>query len=153
DQVLQLTFNQAVSPSAVQATLDCRIDKNRFELVQAKPPVDPFKDNHSADVDVQRKLYEERNVYLRSAKPLPLDTAITCTLPKGFQGAEGPLLSDKPYSFMFRTYAPLKMLELRCGYPQRCTPNQGIYIRFNNTLDGEQDAAERIHLAPEVADL
>jgi uncharacterized protein YfaS (alpha-2-macroglobulin family) len=153
DQLIQLTFNQAVNPESVRDALQCRTNKSDgvVKLVKSQPEKDDFKDDTSADTAVRRKLYYERNVFLRPATPFPLDAAIACTLPKGFTGAEGPLPTQSDHHVQFHTYAPFQLKSISCTWGQ-CRPEGGIQAAFNNTLGEEQEVTALIHLKPEVAD-
>ncbi len=151
--LMHLSFNQAVSPTHVAEAVFCTSGGKRFTMRLDKADKDPFENDHGLDVAVRKKLYEERNVYLRSVNPLPLDSQVTCVLPKGFVGAEGPLPTQADQAVVFHTYAPLQVQNIVCGDGSHCDPSNGIYVQLNNSLDSEADQSSHIHISPEVPNL
>lgn len=150
---LHLAFNQAVSPTVVAEQLQCKVGGRRYALALDKPAEDPFAHDASSDVAVKRRIFEERNVFLRPVEPLPLASEVRCTLPRGFKGAEGPDATREDQTFAFHTYEPLVLRELRCGWSDRCAPGGPLSLVFNNALSEDQDFAARVRVEPKVADL
>lgn len=153
NQLVQLTFNQTVAAAAVRKALKCTANGKAFDIVEAQPEADPFKDSKAADLEMQRKLFAERNVFIRPAKPLPLDAAIVCTLPAGFQSAEGPLPTKAAQSVKFNTYPLLRLMEFKCGWGDQCRVEAGIVIQFNNTIEPDQELSNLVHVDPAVEEL
>ncbi len=95
----------------------------------------------------------ERSVVLRPRSPLEKDSAYRVEIASGLPSAEGPLVTLKKTTWSFRTYAPLKVLRVQCGWePRACPPNASWTIELNNQLDGSP-MEEKIALDPKVDDL
>ena len=80
----------------------------------------------------------ERLCDARAKDLFPSDSAITVTFNAGTPSAEGPRKTKKAHQESFRTFAPLKITEHRCGWSDTCQPFQPFNIWFNNPLDMEK---------------
>jgi uncharacterized protein YfaS (alpha-2-macroglobulin family) len=154
DPVLHLAFNQRVAPEAVATGLRCVAGGKRYAL-KVDPTAMPAElaSDASSDAVMQRRTFIERNVYLKPTEKLPLDAEVTCVLPRGFVGAEGPQPSAADQSFTFRTYGPLQLTDLRCQWSKECPPGTPLQAVFNNALAEDQDLTKLLTVEPAVADL
>ena len=102
----------------------------------------------SALVDAAKGEQDNRWIAFRSTALMPADAQITITVDKGAPSAEGPNMTKEPLSFGFSTYPPLKIVESRCGYDQKCPPGMPYMVRFNNALDVDGFAPASIAVSP-----
>lgn len=91
----------------------------------------------------------DRWIAFRSSERFPTATGVTVTLGAGAPSAEGPLTTKSAQSFTFRTYAPLKVEEAKCGW-RECRPFMPFNVRFNNQLNEEVFDASQVTVSPEI---
>lgn len=131
--VIFLAFDQRITPDDVLPfiTITANGQPVNFRLASA----DEIKADDAIRALVDNAL-EARWLALVSAAPLPPDAEILVRILPGMPSAEGPLVTQSEQAFNFRTYAPLRVEEWRCGwYDDRCPPGTPFSIRFNNPID------------------
>jgi len=85
-----------------------------------------------------------QTVLLTPEAPLPLDTAIDVVLAKALHG-DGPLGTTEARTFSFRTYGPIRLVDLRC--PRATGPRCQAHRDLTLVLSSAVDPAElRAHL-------
>jgi len=77
-----------------------------------------------------------RTVLLTPDAPLPLDAAIDLVLGKGLHG-EGPLATSEPSTLSFRTYGPIRLVDVRCprGTGPRCQAHRDFTVVLSSAVD------------------
>ena len=116
--------------------------------------------SHAAEIDADadvRALVDAAHaghwVAFAPVEPLPADTPVTVTFPAGTPSAEGPLVTERPQSFRFRTPAPLRLSGRRCGWWEgECRPAAAWVLSFTNPLDAERFDSGLIAIRPEPGD-
>ncbi|NOY27662.1 MAG: hypothetical protein GXP62_17490, partial [Oligoflexia bacterium] len=83
-------------------------------------------------------------------QPLPFDATVDVLLPAGAPSAEGPRTTAGDQGFSFRTYGALRMVDSRCGYRDRCQPDDAIQIDFSNELDGDAFQLDMVDVQPKI---
>ncbi len=143
-----VAFDQRISPAAVLETV--RVDAGG----QAVPAELASAEQVQADEKVKSLAggaQEGRWLAFRLAKPLPADTPVTVTVGPGTPSAEGPLLTTESYSYSFRTYAPLQIVEHYCNWSGGdCPPLSPFHIRFNNPIDAAAYQESMLRVEPEL---
>jgi hypothetical protein len=153
DAALTIGFNQAISPQAVLSALQCKAGSGAAVGFQVAT-LEGVPSYGGADAAIQKRRYEERNLTLKPTRPMPLGQTITCTLPAGFVGAEGPLATQAAQAHHFHIYDPLKLEKIECPWGQsNCRVEGGIMARFNNTLEPKQELPTHFTVKPEVKGL
>ena len=130
--VLVATFDQRIDPQAVLDTIDVKADGKRREIRLATDA------EVAADEQVRSsvgRLADRRWLAFRPVDPLPKDAAISVDVGPGTPSAEGAGVSVTATSFTGRTYAPLGVRSVECGYSRDCPPGSDIAIMLNNSLD------------------
>ncbi|HEY4179016.1 MAG TPA: alpha-2-macroglobulin family protein [Kofleriaceae bacterium] len=102
----------------------------------------------SAFVDAAKGEQDSRWIAFRPTALMPADAQITVTVDKGAPSAEGPNVTKEPQSFGFSTYPPLKIVESRCGYDNRCPPGMPYSVHFNNPIDVDAFDPASITVSP-----
>jgi len=128
-----LVFNEPMDPGVVAngTRIVARAD-NDPTSAPARPF--PFHASHPASgPDVSR------TVLLTPDAPLPLDTAIDLVLDKGLHG-EGPLATTEARTLSFRTYGPIRLVDVRC--PRATGPRCQAHRDFTVVLSSAVDPAE-----------
>lgn len=96
---------------------------------------------------------EGRWVAFRAVEKLPTAVEVVVTFPKGFASAEGPRRTESDLSFSFRTYGPLKLTGVRCGWGDACVPGMPLEAEFSNPLDEEAVRPSWISVSPGIQGL
>src|SRR5262249_18264757 len=125
DQIMFVAFDQRIDPDAVLKTITVSAGSQRFDLRMATP------DEISADPSLLSYSNAESTaeppggfIAFRAKELLPADTAISVAIGPGTPSIEGPRTTKKAQQESFRTYAPLKITEHRCGWGEKCLPFQ-----------------------------
>jgi alpha-2-macroglobulin len=115
-----IAFDQRIDPAAVLETIQVTAGSQKVSLVLAtQAQIDADKAVSSLSKNAQ----EGRWLAFRAQEPFHQDTAISVTIGPGTPSAEGPLLMEQAFSYGFRTYAPLKIVEHGCSWGGNdCTP-------------------------------
>jgi uncharacterized protein YfaS (alpha-2-macroglobulin family) len=148
DQVFVATFDQLVDPAAVLASVRLQAGDDEVEVRLATAA------EIAADDDARfasEAAEPDRWVAFRAVDPLPTDTAITVDIGPGTPSAEGPLTTDDAATYRTRTYAPLRVREITCGYGSDCPPGSPISIEMNNPIDTAASDLDTITVAPSLA--
>lgn len=146
DTLLLLRFNARIDPQKVlrQATFGSDYQRVELELV-------PW----GAGNELPLGWEADRSVALRPKTPLETATEHRFGLPAGFTSEEGPLPTREALTTRFRTYEPLQVESVECGwhvFKGRCDPSWPVNIQFNNPLAKDQDFSRLISFSPTVAD-
>lgn len=89
-------------------------------------------------------------IALRPVQPLPYDAEVRVVVPAGTPSAEGPRPTAIDQSWSFRTYGPLRVEEIHCGYRMECRPWYPFVIEFSNPLDTVADPAAWVRVEPAI---
>ncbi len=141
-------FDQRIDPQAVLDTLTVTANSVPVETRLAT----------GAEIDTDKRVSrmvasqpEGRSLAFKTAAPLPKDALIQVTIGPGTPSAEGLLLSPSAYTFDFRTYAPLKIVNHGCSWwDEKCPPLTPFYIEFNNPIDAESYDPVMLRVDPEI---
>lgn len=150
--IILLGFDQAIDRDAVQARLRVQVGGQAFPTrfaTEAELQADPHARRMREGLDARGP---SRWLAVRPDAPLPYDSTVTVTVPKGTPSAEGPRLSTADQAFSFQTYGPLELVESRCGYRDRCSPYDDIQLRFSNPIDGDAFQTSMVQVQPEIPD-
>jgi len=151
DPLMVIVFDQRVEPTRVFEHLTLRAGGQRVNarLLDIDAP--------DEDGNLARTLVAEsdrnRAVVLRTAQPLPKDAYVQVTAGKGTPSAEGPLTTTADQESTFQTFAPLKVVDSRCGWNENCPPRQPLWISFNNGLDAAKFDESWVAVEPAITDL
>ncbi len=141
DTKLLVRFDQRVDPAAILEHLRVTADSQSFAvraLTEAERAAEPIA---SRLARARAQGHEERVVAFATTSLLPKDATVKVTVAAGAPSAEGPLVTEKPQSWSFRTYPPLRVAEARCGWGNQCPPLSPWTVRMNNPLAGDLDPA------------
>lgn len=142
------SFNQLIDPEAVLATITVDADGQQMPLRLATAQE---IEEDALMARISGNALEGRWLIFRTTQPLPGDSPVSVTIGPSTPSAEGPLLSQEAQSFSFFTYAPLKVVEHRCGYYEDdCPPFTPFSIRFNNPLDPDLFDESLLEIDPEL---
>jgi uncharacterized protein YfaS (alpha-2-macroglobulin family) len=88
----------------------------------------------------------------RAVNKLPVDSTIIVEIPAGTPSAEGPNKTKTAQSFSFRTYPPLALDEVRCGYSYagQCPPGSALTFHFNNPIDEAKFDDKLVTVSPAI---
>ncbi len=89
----------------------------------------------------------------RAVEALPRATSFALTFEPGLPSAEGPLQTVAPQRFGFRTYAPLAVERVRCGWSGGCAPAAPWTVELNNPLDARAFDRELVRVEPALAQM
>jgi alpha-2-macroglobulin len=127
-----LAFDQRISPDTVLAGVRVESGTRAFGLRMAS------NEEIGSHTEVSRLLESAepgRWLAFKTLESLPPDSDITVTVPAGTPSSEGPLVTQTPQTFHFRTYAALRITEHQCGWSMNCHPLEPFHIHFNNPID------------------
>lgn len=134
DTVFGVAFDQKMDPARTAAAITVKNSAGTRILMEPVPPSE-WSSIKGAPVG---KWDPERSVVLRPKEPLPKDRRFTAQVASGLRGAEGPLATKSKTTWAFKTYAPLKVVDVRCSWEDRpCLPGQPWNVEFNNALSAE----------------
>lgn len=147
DPLMYASFDQRIDSDAMLAKITLKSGGKTYKLVRATAA------EISADQTISSwAASEEPNRWLafRATELFPADTAIEVAVGPGAPSAEGARVTKAAYTTQFRTYAPLKITESRCGWGDRCQPYQPLNIWFNNPLDDQAFDESWVKIEPEI---
>lgn len=151
EPIFFIEFDQRIEPAAVLQTVRVSADGRPVSVILASE-ADLEKDETAARL--AKNAQKGRWLAFHAAAPLPPDTGIAVTIGPGVPSAEGPLLTQSPQTYAFRTYAPLRIEETGCAwYGNDCPPLAPFYIRFNNPLDMDAFSENMARVEPEIPGL
>ena len=152
EPVIFVSFDQGIDPAAVLKMIEVKAKAEAKErAVKVRPAT---ADEVQADRAVRRladDAGEGRWLAFRPEEPLPPDASVTVTVEAGTPSAEGPLTTQAPQSFSFRTYGPLRVTRSTCGWGSECRPMMPWYIEFSNPLDDAAFDPAQVRIEPELA--
>lgn len=147
DPLFFVSFDQRIDPEAVLESIDVTAAGESYGIQLAN------EDEIAQDEQINRlsqNAPEGRWLTFRTQKKLPTNTTVTINVGPNTPSAEGPLTTDKPQSYSFQTYAPLRIHEHRCGYGGDCPPFAPFIITFKNPLDAKAFEETQIRIEPEI---
>jgi alpha-2-macroglobulin len=148
EPIFFIRFDQSVEPTAVLNATRLTANGRSYPLRLATA------DEIAADENVSRLAEQgraERQFAFRAQEVLPKDTPFTLEIGPGVPSAEGPLTNPTAQTYTFRTYAPLRIDDHRCGWGwDECHPLNPFHIIFNNNLDAANFTAEMVVIEPEL---
>ncbi len=147
DPVMYMAFDQDIDPAAVAAHLRVRADGGAIGTRLAEPAE---IEAAPAVAAMAERYGPKRGVAFKAVAALPYDAETIVEAPPGLPSAEGPLRSQQAQAYRFRTYGPLKVVETRCGWRDRCPPMQPWTIQFNNALDQEAFREDWVRVEPVI---
>ena len=146
--VFVIAFDQRINPEAVLSTVQVTADSEQVGIRMASD------DELEADTAARRqadRAEEGRWLAFVAAAPLPADASIVVIVGPGTPSAEGPLATREAQSFVFYTYAPLRIEEHGCSWHgDVCRPLTAFYIRFNNPIDAGAYDESMLQIEPEL---
>ncbi|MBM4431633.1 MAG: hypothetical protein FJ026_15010, partial [Chloroflexi bacterium] len=148
DPLLFVVFDQRIDPAAVLRTIQLKAAGRVFALRLAQP------EEVEADEAVKRLAKEAEEGYwlaFRATELLPYDSTVTVDIGPGTPSAEGPLTTQQVQSFQFVTYGPLRVVEAKCGWDNRCPPLTPWHIRFSNPLDEDAFDESMVQVSPTLS--
>ncbi len=152
-EVMFASFDQAVDKDALLATMKVTAGKANV-AIRLATEAEIAKSEQVKKMIARLEADERGDRYIAfiANQPLPKDTAIEVTFPKGSPSAEGPNKTKSSQSFSYHTYPPLKIEEAKCHYRALtpCHPGSTWWIRFNNPLDVEHFDPASIKITPEL---
>ncbi|MEE8409900.1 MAG: Ig-like domain-containing protein, partial [Myxococcota bacterium] len=136
DSIMWAGFDQRIDRQAVLSTIEVRAGKGEPVAIRLATD-DEVKADKTLEVVLDHH-QDDRWIAFKSVAPLPADALITVKIGPGTPSREGPRQTQKPQSWTFRTYSPLKIVRHRCGWSHdECRPQLPFHIEFNNPLDAE----------------
>ncbi len=146
---LVLTFDQPVA--AERAFGHARlVDEAGAQVPLAPLPRERWKPELGLEGDAA-----ERSAALRPERPLRPAAAYRLEVEPGLVGLGGPLPMTQAFSSSFRTYGPLAVVGLLCGWSQdarECEVGEELRLAFSNEL-AERDPAGFVRVEPAVPGL
>ncbi|MBV70544.1 MAG: hypothetical protein CMH52_04265, partial [Myxococcales bacterium] len=94
-----------------------------------------------------------RWIIFKPLSELKPDTAYAVSLQAGIHSLEGPRPSNRSYDFRFRTYPPLKVLSVRCGYRNTCLSSSSVVVELSNPIESDGFKSDQISIRPRVEGL
>lgn len=154
ETLIYLQFDQKINADAIVRHARVTAD-SKSVAVRMATPEEIANDRHVRQaVDAATKGEQAgRFAVLRPLEPLLADADIRVVLPKGMPSAEGPLTTTSEQSASFRTYAPLRVTEITCGWGHQCPPGSPFLVQFNNSLDAKALAQDQIVVRPALSGL
>lgn len=147
EPIFFISFDQRIDPEAVLAHLTVTADGQKVDVKLASED-EIAEDEHVSNY--VENAQEGRWLVFRAYEPLPADAEIYVTLEAGTPSAEGPLLTTSSQSYYFQTYAPLKLIDSRCGWYDECRPLMPFTLEFNNPIDQDVFDEGMLEISPEL---
>ncbi len=154
DVPMFVLFDQKIDALAVLATMTVKADgkAESLRLLDADelgkhPTIKNLADAARADGQ------DGRWLAFRTERLLPADADVEVTVGPGTPSAEGPGRTRDRQSSSFRTYAPLRIDEARCGWSDECPPGAPYAIEFNNPLEVDRFDSTLFTVSPDLPGL
>jgi hypothetical protein len=148
EPLIFVAFDQRIDPKSVLDTIEVTSDGSRVDVMLATD--EDIGANKSVDRLVAKSV-KDRWMVFKTKEPLPKDSYINVVIGPGTPSLEGPLLSQSAYSFDFRTYAPLKVVDHGCSWwDEKCPPLTPLYIEFNNPINADVYDPSMLRVDPEI---
>lgn len=155
DALMYLVFDQAITPEAVLTNLSVTSAGRRLKIRLATDE----ELSREGYASVFKQDHARRWMAFRAVNPdgstqdaLPAASTITVNVDKGTPSAEGPLTTTTAQSFSFSTFNALKFQQAVCGWDgnKNCSPFEGWYLKFNNTIDASKFDAKMVTIDPAI---
>ncbi len=147
EPVFVASFDQRIDPDGVMAVTSIRVDGQSVDIRLAS--ANEIAGDEQATERVAREI-DGTWVAFRAVEPFPPDAAIVVEIGPAIPSAEGPNTNDAVASERMRTYAPLRVERQSCTTVDPCQPEWGLWVSFNNWLDGTSISLDDIVLEPEI---
>ncbi len=138
-------FNQRIDKTTLLSSFSARVDGNTHQLRLAT------EDEIEKDEDVRglaARAEPDRHLVMVPVQPLPKASAVKVELAAGARSAEGPVPTEKPLTIDFRTYGPMKISRVRCGWYGKCPPLAPWTIRFTNPIEADKFEDSMVTVEP-----
>jgi len=155
DALMYLVFDQAITPEAVLSKLSVTGGARRLNIRLATDEelsregyASVFKQDHAG----RWMAFRAVNADGSTQDALPAASTITVNVGRGTPSAEGPLTTTKAQTFSFSTFSALKFQQAVCGSEgnKECSPFEGWYLKFNNTIDSSKFDAKMVTIEPAI---
>lgn len=148
--VFHLKFDQRVDSKALLPSIVLE--------QQGKPVALRLATQKEIEADKKARYFEAnapvgRWLALKAEEPLAKNSSFSLTIARGAPSAEGPKRTSEPQRFSFRTYGPMKLTEVRCGWRGECPPLTAWTLTFSNAIDVSSFDEQMVHIEPPLADL
>jgi hypothetical protein len=152
DVPMFVLFDQKIDALAVLATITVKANgqAESLRLLDADE-LDKHPTVKSLAEAARAAGQDGRWLAFRTERLLPADADVEVTVGPGTPSAEGPGRTRDRQSSSFRTYAPLRIDEARCGWSDECPPGAPYAIEFNNPLDHRPLRQPAVHGEPRPA--
>ena len=135
DAPMYALFDQKIDPSAVLPHL--KVTAGGAPVALELVATTAIKDKQlMAILDAAAKNEQTgRWIAFRATQPFAKATSVSVEVGEGTPSLEGPNKTPSAQRFSFETYPPLAITEHDCS---GCVPGSGMWMRFNNPLDGDK---------------
>ncbi len=156
DQIMFMSFDQAIDPSAVIKTISVSSGGKRIavrlatdEEIASDGTIAYYK---SVAQPGRWLAFRAVNSNGSTENALPGASPIGVVVEKGTPSAEGPLVTTETHSFSFQTYSPLEFRRGYCGWRDNkdCSPLDSWALEFNNSLDSGSFSPELVTISPAI---
>ena len=148
EPILYAAFDQAIDPKAVLAVT---------KLVAGSGHEVPLRLATPAEIESDKvvrvlssKAEPERFLAFRADGKLATETTYTVKIGPNAPSLEGPKRTTAEQSFAFRTYGPMKIEAVRCGWSGNCPPLSPFTIQTSNTIDPKKFEKSMVHVSPDL---
>ncbi len=150
--VLSMLFDQAIDPKAMleHVTVKAGSTEHPVRLATDDEIEAAQKKGQIVTAWSRSEAPDDRALYLMPSEPFPKATSVFVSIDAGATGSEGPRPTTRAQGWGFSTYHPLKVDEHWCNWRDRCPPDSGWTIRFNNPLDPKSVNPDTIHIEPDA---
>lgn len=146
--VFFISFDQRIDRDEVLKHLTVTADGKKVEVRLA---AEAEIENDETVKALVENAQESRWIAFKAFQPLPADAEIYVSVEAGTPSAEGPLLTETAQNYSFYTYAPLKLVDSRCGWNDDCRPLMPFTLEFNNQIDVDAFDESTVSVSPEIA--
>ncbi len=138
-------FNQRIDKQVLLKSFAAKVE-GRSHAVRLATADEIEKDD--AVRGLSQRAEPDRFIVLIPENPLPKNARINVELAAGARSAEGPVPTEKPLEIDFRTYGPLTIQEVRCGWYEGCPPLAPWTIRFTNPIEADKFEDSMVRVDP-----
>jgi len=149
DPLIWISFDQKIDPAAILALLDVRQEGEDTPRKLRPASPEEIAQNPAAKYQMEQA-GADRWLAFRSVEPFRTDRNVVVRLPAGAPSAEGPLKTDAPQQFEFKTYGPLKVVDTNRRGRDKLPPLAPWTIHFSNPLDEKSLTSQFGLIEPEV---
>ncbi len=150
DAIMFAKFDQEIDRNAVLQKVNktSNAEKTLFRLANETE----ISGNKEIE-EIIKETQPNRWIAFRSVNNFPSGSKIEISFDKGLPSSEGNLVTEKPQTFSFQTFAALKISKNYCGW-EKATPNcessDQLKIDFNNSLNEESLDKKQIKIRPKI---